>query len=105
MNFPHASENPKFTAAERLATGRYPELRRLVDLRKGGGWFFQPVRVDGELELLVGTRTWAQGWSDAIAIRDMRDTRAFRCDPAGGEVWNREGGLVEVVNGLMELPS
>jgi hypothetical protein len=48
---------------------------------------------------------WPGGWSDAIAIRDLTDAKAFRCDPAGGEVWKHEGGLVEVVDGLTDLPA
>jgi hypothetical protein len=93
------------TTADHAALAAYPELRRLVELREGGGWFFQPVRVDGELELLTGARMWPDGWSDAIAIRDVGNARAFRCDPIGGEVWKREGGLVEVIDGLVELPA
>lgn len=83
----------------------YPELARLVELRHGHGWFFQPVHVRGELELLAGARVWPDGWSDAIAIRDLGDATAFRCDPAGGEVWQREGGLVDVADALAELPA
>jgi hypothetical protein len=77
----------------------------LRELREDGGWVFQPVLVASELELLVGARVWPQGWSDAIAIRDVSDARAYRCDPDGGEVWQREGGLVEVIDGLLELPA
>jgi hypothetical protein len=79
-------------------------VRRLLELRHCG-WQFQPVLVSGELELLTGARVWPDGWSDAIAIRDLTDAKAFRCDPDGGAVWLREGGLVEVVDGLMELPA
>jgi hypothetical protein len=82
-----------------------PGLRRLRELRESGGWFFQPVLVASELELLVGARVWPQGWSDTIAIRDVGDARGFRCDPDGGEVWQRAGGLVEVIDGLLELPA
>jgi hypothetical protein len=89
---------------ERAAVARYPELQRLIDLRQCGGWSFQPVQVDGHLELLTGARVWPDGWSDAIAIRDRGDAKAFRCDPAGGEVWGREGSLAEVIDGLLELP-
>jgi hypothetical protein len=32
------------------------------------------------------------------------DAKAFRCDPAGEVVWQREGGLVEVIDGLLQLP-
>jgi hypothetical protein len=93
------------TTVDRAALAAYPELRRLIELRDGGGWFFQPMRVEGALELLTGWRRWPDDWSDAIAIRDLGDAKAFRCDPAGGEVWKREGNLAEVLNGLVELPA
>jgi hypothetical protein len=80
-------------------------LRRLRELCEGGGWFFQPVLVASELELLVGVRAWPHGWSDTIAIRDLGDAKACRCDPAGGEAWQCAGGLVEVIDGLLELPA
>jgi hypothetical protein len=96
--------SPRLTADDQAAVTKYPALWRLVQLREGGQWFFQPVVVDGELELVTGARMWAGRWSDAIAIRDLGDARGLRCDPAGGEVWKREGGLVEVVDGLVELP-
>ena len=46
-----------------------------------------------------------EGWSDAVAIANRDDARAYRCDPAGGEVWGREGGLAEVIDALIELPA
>jgi hypothetical protein len=101
---PGASD-PKLTTSDRAALAAYPQLRRLIDLRDGGGWFFQPVQVQGELELLTGARLWPDGWSDAIAIRDVGDARGFRCVQLGGEVWKREGGLTEVIDGLVELPA
>jgi hypothetical protein len=93
------------TSADRAALAVYPQLGRLIELRDGGGWFFRPVQVGGALELLTGARMWPGGWSDAIAIRDLGDARAFRCDPEGGEVWKREGGLVDVIDALFELPA
>jgi hypothetical protein len=98
--------NPRdnLTAADQIALATYPQLWRIIELR-GAGWFFKPVRIDGKLELLTGARLWPDGWSDAIAIRNLGDARAFRCDPASGEVWMREGGLVEVIDGLIELPA
>jgi len=68
------------------------------------GGFFQPIQVEGELELVTGSRMWPERWSDALAIRGQGDAKGFRCDPVGGVVWQREGGLVEVVEGLVELP-
>ena len=81
----------------------YPELQRLIELRDAG-WFFQPVLVDAELELLAGARLWPSGWSDALAIRSQTDSHGYRCDPTGGEVWHREGSLTEVVaTGIKKL--
>lgn len=99
------SGGPRLTTDDQAAVTTYPELWRLIQLRAGGQWFFQPVLVDGELELVTGARVWAGQWSDAIAIRDLGDAKGLRCDPAGGEVWKREGGLVEVIDGLVELPA
>ena len=92
------------TGTDRAALAVYPQLERLIELRESG-WFFRPVLVDRELELLTGVRMWPDGWSDAVAIRDLGDARAFRCDPAGGEVWQREGGLVDVIDALADLPA
>jgi hypothetical protein len=82
----------------------YPGLRRLLDLRTRG-WVFRSVLAEGELELIAGARTWPDGWSDAIAVRDVDDARAFRCDPDGGEIWKYEGDLVEVIDAVTELPA
>lgn len=100
-----SGSGPGLTATDQAALAAYPQLQRLVELRDGGAWFFHPVQVDGVLELLTGARMWPGHWSDAVAIRDAGDARAFRCDPAGGEVWKREGGLVDVIDGLVELPA
>lgn len=51
--------------------------------------------------LVIGVRVWLpEGWSDAIAIASRDDTKTYRCDPAGSEVWSREAGLIEVINEL-----
>jgi hypothetical protein len=98
--------NPRdtLTAADRRALAAYPQLGRVLELR-GVGWFFRPLLVEGRVELLTGARMWPDQWSDAIAIRNLGDARAFRCDPAGGEVWKHEGGLVEVIDSLVALPA
>jgi hypothetical protein len=90
---------------DRVAVTLYPQLKRLIELRDGDGWTLQPVTVDNKIELVTGYRLWPQGWSDAIAIRDITDAKAYRCDPAGGEVWGREGTLTEVLDALIELPA
>jgi hypothetical protein len=87
---------------------RYPEIQRLIDLkieRPQPPWIFQPHVIAGHVELLTGWRAWlVGGWTESIAIRDRGDAKAYRCDPAGGEVWDREGSLIEVIDGLIELP-
>jgi hypothetical protein len=90
---------------ERAAVAAFPELQQLVDLKHRGGWVFAPIRTDGDLQLLAGWRVWPLGWSDAIAVRDVGDATAFRCDPAGGDVWHREGSLASVLDELIELPA
>jgi hypothetical protein len=76
------------TSADRIAVAQYPELRKLITLREDHGWQFVPNYRHGELALLVGFHVWLpEGWSDAIAVADRDDAKAYRCDPAGGEVW------------------
>ena len=92
--------------AQLEAITRYPELQRLADLRAAGRWTFQPARLDEDVVLIAGWRLWPpDAWSDAIAIHDLTNAKAFRCDPAGGQVWKCEGTLVEVINGLLALPA
>lgn len=90
---------------DQAAVALYPGLRRLIDLREQGGWQFLPIYRDGELGLIAAVRTWPDGSSAALVVADINDAKAFRCDPAGGEVWSREGGLVDVIEALIELPA
>ena len=92
------------TSVDRVAVVLYPELRRLIGLRDQRVWQFVLRPRDGVIDLVAGVRVWPQGWTDAIAIAGSDDAKAFRYDPAGGEVWGREGGLAEVIDGLEELP-
>lgn len=92
--------------ADRAAVALYPVLRKLIVLREGRGWQFMPNVRRGDLELLTGFCVWLpEGWSDALAVAGRDDAKAYRCDPAGGEVWGREGSLAEVLDGLTELPA
>jgi hypothetical protein len=93
------------TWADLAAVTQYPELRRLILLRDQSPWRFLPKYHDGELELVTGVRVWPGSWTEAVAIRSQDDVKAFRCDPAGGEVWGREGGLAEVLDSLIDLPA
>ncbi|MFD2417737.1 hypothetical protein [Amycolatopsis pigmentata] len=93
------------TDADVVAVRVFPVLRRLLGLRESGGWFFQPLFSDSRLLVVAGARLWPGGWSDAIAIRTETDAKGLRCDPVGGVVWNREGGVADVLDGLLELPA
>ena len=88
---------------EAATLAEFPELRRLIDLREAG-WVFLPGLEDGEITEVRGVRTWPDGWGDAIRVRYTTDTAALRTDHDGGLVWQREGSLVEVVDGLLTLP-
>lgn len=91
------------TATAALAA--FPELRHLLDLRDAGWQFFPRTGVDGELVEVRGVRTWpGSGSADAIMVRYTTDAAALRTDDDGGIVWQREGSLVDVVEGLITLP-
>jgi hypothetical protein len=71
----------------------------------GRAWCFKTIERDGQIELLECSRARHDGWSDAMAIRDVGDARAYRCNATGDIVWTREGSLVEVIDALMNLPA
>ena len=91
--------------AELVAVTLYPELRRLATLRAGGGWIFVHRESEpGVVVLTQGVRAWPDGWAEALGIRGQTDAQARRTDPDGDVVWEREGDLAMVVEGLIELP-
>lgn len=92
------------TYAEREAVAAFPELRRLIDLRDGGGWLFLPSSDRGELREMHGVRTYPEGYADAVRVRSGTDAAAVRTDHEGYRVWWCEGGLVEVVDALLAVP-
>lgn len=90
--------------ATNSAIAAFPELQRLVDLREAG-WSFLPVTDDdGELTELRGVRAWPGGFADALRVVYTTDAAGLRVDHTGCVVWQREGGLAEVVDGLLTLP-
>jgi hypothetical protein len=92
------------TDTERAAVAAFPGLRRLIDLRDSGPWLFLPTVVDGRLVEVHAVRAWPGGWADAIRVRHVTDAAAVRTDYEGGLLWQREGGLVDVADALLELP-
>ncbi len=92
------------TETERRALATFPEIQHLLDLQ-AAGWRFVPVcGADGELYQVNGVHTWPGGYADALAVRYTSDAAALRCDHSGGVVWQRDGSLTEVVDGLLTLP-
>jgi hypothetical protein len=88
---------------EAAALAEFPELHWLIDLREAG-WVFLPGFADGELTEVRGVHTWPGGSAEAIRVRYTTDAAALRIDHDGGVVWQREGTLCEVVDGLLTLP-
>lgn len=84
----------------------HPELITLMQLRGAWQWL-PPARNDtGEVIELHGLRTWPDSEIvDALRLRDSSDAKALRMDPDGGVLWHREGGLNDVLQGLLELPA
>jgi len=83
----------------------YPELRRLAELRDGGGWHFLHTESEpGVVVLTQGVRVWPNEWTDVLGFLGQTDAQAKRATPDGEVVWEREGDLAYVVEGLIELP-
>jgi hypothetical protein len=91
--------------ADRTALAAFPELACLLELRDAGWVFATTVDNDNQVACVQGVRTWPRGWADAIGIRYTTDTQGLRVDHSGHIVWKLEGGLSEVVNGLLALPA
>lgn len=90
--------------AEQYAIIFYPELRRLAALRDGGGWLFlHQEAAPGVVVRIQGVRVWPDQSADALGILGQTDAQARRVNPDGLLVWEREGDLAYVVEGLIEL--
>lgn len=89
------------------ALAAHPELQRLLDL-DAAGWTWMPPPLDEEGTPLEvhGVRVWSGEPPDvdALRIRSATEAAAVRTDWQGGVLWRRDGGLVEVIDKLLELP-
>lgn len=84
----------------------HPELAYLLTLDGPWRWMPPPRNDAGEVLELHGLRMWPRSdHVDAIRVRSSTDAMGVRVDAGSSELWKLEGGLVEVVNGLRELPS
>ncbi|MGV9366510.1 hypothetical protein [Amycolatopsis sp. NPDC003731] len=67
--------------------------------------FLSEFSTDGLLKKLTDAFTWdANGFVDALRIKNATDSAALRTDRAGGTVWEREGDALDVLHQLVDLP-
>lgn len=87
------------------ALGRYPTLAGLVAII-GAGWRFRERRDDTGITALYGVRAYPHmpHVMDAIKIRSETDARGHRGHQPDGLLWELDGGLADVVYGLLNLP-
>jgi hypothetical protein len=90
---------------DRAAVAAFPELQRLIDLRDAEWRFMPGMDAYGTLRQINGVRPWPNGYADALRVQYATDAAGIRCDHTGGMLWQREGTLVEVVDGLLALPT
>ncbi|MBK1785155.1 hypothetical protein [Prauserella cavernicola] len=89
---------------DREAVRAHPALQRLIDLRNAGWQFVHRFNDEGEVRQINGLRGWPDGHVDGVRLRHADDAAAVRWDGAGQVVWQKDGGLAEVVDGLLSLP-
>jgi len=85
------------------------ELNALVELRDAG-FRLTPVVTDGEVSRVDGMRVTADpfqpeaDWVDVIMVNSATDAKGLRQNPDDETVWLREGDVVHVVSGFLDLP-
>ncbi|SHF13974.1 hypothetical protein [Streptoalloteichus hindustanus] len=91
---------------DQAAVDAFPELAHLITLRNGGWRFLPPLVRDGRPVEVDGFREWPGGHRDAIGVRSPSDVTGLRMtgEEPPGIVWQRDGGLGEVVFALLSLP-
>ncbi|WP_179956871.1 hypothetical protein [Amycolatopsis anabasis] len=83
----------------------FPELRGLVELVNAGWSFAATEDASGDVVRVTGLRVWPEGVADALYIGSQSDAGALRMDHTGGRLWQCDGTLPEVVDGLLALPA
>jgi hypothetical protein len=93
------------TESDRRAVALYPELQKLIDIRELG-WVFR-VEPAEDLIVVKGMYLHKVGmvhWADMLEIRALTDAVTVRLNPDRDVVWNVTGTLVDIVDGLIQLP-
>jgi hypothetical protein len=87
-----------------------PELEALIGLQNAG-WRIAPVRdKDGEVTRVDGMHVMPDpfdldaDWVEVVMVLDAANAKGLRQNPDGEVVWAREGDVVDVVNGFLDLP-
>lgn len=87
-----------------------PELNALIEL-KNAGWRLTPVRAEnGEVIRVDGMHVMPDphdpeaDWVEVLMVLDAANVKGLRQNPDGDVVWAREGDLVDVVAGFLDLP-
>jgi len=102
----HGARRAGTNEGEQAALAAHPDLRRLAALRDEGGWqFMHHENGSGHITLTTGYRGWPDGSTDVLQFNGPGDAWAWRGNPDGAMVWSRSGGLLDVINGLLELPA
>lgn len=92
-----------------LAWAEFPELQRLADLQNAGWRLFAVKAGDGAVMRIDGMHVWPDpdhpeaDWVDTVMVLSPTDAKALRANPDNDVVWNREGTLGDVVDGLLAL--
>ncbi|MFJ9782587.1 hypothetical protein ACIRSS_23600 [Amycolatopsis sp. NPDC101161] len=70
-------------------------------------WEYLPTfDADGLLERFTGSFPWqVDGFVDALCVKSETDAAAIRVDHAGGKAWERDGGALDVLQQLVDLPA
>jgi hypothetical protein len=90
---------------ERAALAAHPDLRRLAALRDQGGWqFMHHEDGSGNINMTTGYRSWPDGSTDVLQFHGPGNAWAWRGNRDGAMVWSQSGGLLDVINHLLELP-
>ncbi|PXY21110.1 hypothetical protein [Prauserella muralis] len=93
------------TSTDAAHVAAWPEVQHLIDLRDGGWSFAHKYGDNGEIRQINGKYVHPSGHVDGLRVRERNDAAAVRWDGDGRVLWEHEGGVVDVVEGLLGLPN
>ena len=87
-----------------------PELHALIKLRTAGFRLTAVRSGEGEVIRVDGIRVFPDpfqpeaDWVEIVAVNSGTDAKGLRQNPDDETVWIREGSVVDVVDGFLDLP-